>query len=155
MNYLKLLEDSYKTAVECFECAPESKFEYLGDYIFDFTTYDDEISSLFAQKAIEVCAAINNRTTFQYIEDKENYKWYLLMCNMPFFVNKLEWGTSIRGAWWGGRPGKQIEFTSCGLFMEDEQLTKKMKFTREEWEVFIKSLIEFSNEAKDLQSLQV
>lgn len=46
-DYKELLEHSYRVATESFECAPESRLEYLGDYIFDFTTYDGEMSVLF------------------------------------------------------------------------------------------------------------
>lgn len=70
-DYKELLEHSYRVATESFECAPESRLEYLGDYIFDFTTYDGEMSVLFSRKAVEVCAAINNRLTFDHIAQKE------------------------------------------------------------------------------------
>lgn len=56
------------------------------------------MSVLFARKAVEVCAAINDRQTFDYINDPNDYLWYLLMCNMPFFAERLECGISIRGA---------------------------------------------------------
>ncbi len=144
MDYKELLEHSYKVAAETFECAPESRLEYLGDHIFDFTTYDGEMSVLFARKAVEVCAAINNKLTFDYIEEPEDYRWFLLMCNMPFFYPRLEWGTSIRGAWWGAMPGKQIEFQSCGLWIGDEQLHQTINFSREEWEGFIAAVVEFA-----------
>ena len=144
MDYKALLEHSYKVAAETFECAPESRLEYIGDHIFDFTTYDGEMSVLFARKAVEVCNAINNSLTFDYIKDSDNYRWYLLMCNMPFFAERLSWGTSIRGAWWSGRPGKKIEFDSCGLWIGDEQLIDTLKFSGDEWGRFIAAVIEFA-----------
>lgn len=144
MDYKKLLEHSYKVSAETFECAPESRLEYLGDHIFDFTTYDGEMSALFARKAVEVCAAINNKLTFNYIKSPDDYRWFLLMCNMPFFAERLEWGTSIRGAWWGATPGKQIEFQSYGLWIGDEQLHQTIKFSRKEWEKFIAAVMEFA-----------
>lgn len=144
MDYKELLEHSYKVASEAFECAPESRLEYLSDYILDFTTYDRGMSVLFASKAVEVCAEINNGTTFTYIEGADNYIWFLVMCNMPFFADRLEWGTSIRGAWWTGRPGKQIEFNSCGLWMGDEQLTDTLEFSADEWKHFISAVVEFA-----------
>lgn len=145
MDYKELLEHSYKVAAETFECAPESRLEYLGDHIFDFTTYDGEMSALFARKAVEVCAAINNQLTFDYIKEPNDYRWFLLMCNMPFFAERLEWGTSIRGAWWAGRPGREIEFDSCGLLVCDEQLTDTLKFSADEWKRFIAAVIEFAH----------
>jgi hypothetical protein len=140
MDYLKLLQNSYETELRINECAPESPLEYLGDSIFDFTTYDGEMSVLFAQKAVEVCDAISSQTTFEYIKDEESYRWYLLMCNMPFFASKLEWGTSIRGAWWD----QKITFQSCGLWDGDEQLADEMTFTGKEWALFMAAVSEFS-----------
>lgn len=149
MNYKEILENSYKVISED-ASACENKLEYLSEFIFDFTTYDSEMAVLFARKAVEVCAAINNRLTFEYISDPEDYKWFLLMCNMPFFVEKLEWGTSIRGAWWGYMPRKQkIEFESVGMWIGDDQICEKMKFNVDEWKKFIEILIEFvSDEMK-------
>lgn len=112
-----------------------SRLEYLSDYIFNFTTYDGEMAELFARRSLEVRAAISNSTTFDYIKDADQYRWYLVMCNMPFFADKLEWGTSIRGAWWGEPPHRKIEFSSCGLFLDGEQLHETMEFTRDQWRV--------------------
>jgi len=121
-----------------------SRLDYLGEYIFKFTTYDSEYSEMFAAKALEVCAAISDCKTFEYIKEPERYRWYLLMCNMPFFEERIGWGGSIRGAWWGGRPKKPIEFDSCGLFLDGEQVTKTLQFTDDEWKQFIEALREFA-----------
>lgn len=142
MDYKELLEHSF--AIVNSEYPSESRLEYLADNIFDFTTYDSGMSELFAAKAVEVCAAINDGKTFDYIEGAENYRWYLLMCNMPFFADKLEWGSSIRGAWWGASPGKQIELQSCGIWIGSEQWADPMMFGHEEWEKFIAAVIEFA-----------
>lgn len=140
MDFLKLLEHSYNFEREINECPPESRLEFLSESIFDFTTYASDKSELFARKAVEVCAAINGRKTFEYIENDDNHTWYLLMCNMPFFADKLEWGTSIRGVWWDF----EIEFQSFGLWVGEDQHSETMKFTQEEWKRFIAAVIEFS-----------
>ena len=140
MNWIEILKTSYNAAAFN-ECPPESRLEWLGEYIFDFTTYDGNMSALFARKAIEVCSAINNKTTFLYIEDSDNYQWFLIMCNMPFFADKLEWGSSIRGAWWDNK----IEFQSCGLWVDDEQLCET-EFTLDEWKKFITAIIDFATD---------
>ena len=144
MKYLELLEHSFDVEKKFGGCPPESRLEYLSEYIFDFATYDAEMSETFAKKAVEVCSAINDSKTFDYIKDPENHKWYLLMCNMPFFASRLEWGTSIRGAWWGAHSGGQIEFQSCGLWMGDEQCSQTMKFGHHEWTLFITAVIAFA-----------
>jgi hypothetical protein len=143
MDYLKLFEESYKEE----QSDVNSKLEYLSFNVFGFITYDGGIDDLFARKAVEVCKAITLRETFEYIKDPENYKWYLIMCNMPFFKDKLNWGGSIRGAWWGAEtsdPEKAYHIQSTGLFYEGEQLCDVIYFTDEEWIKFIRALIEFA-----------
>ena len=146
MDYLELLKHSFTVETETSECPPSSRLDYLGDGVFDFITYESEMSELFAAKAVEVCAAINDSKTFDYIKDAEQRKWYLLMCNLPFFADRLEWGTSIRGAWWGGKPGKQIEFQSCSLWIGDEKCADTMAFSRDEWRRFIAAVIDFAGD---------
>lgn len=120
-----MLEEGYEAIAST---DPIGRLEYLSDYIFNFTTYDGEIAELFASKALEVCAAISGRTTFDYIKDAEQYRWYLVMVNMPSFADKLEWGTSVRGAWWGEPPHARIKFDSCGLWLDNQQLYEPMEW---------------------------
>lgn len=138
----ELLENSYQVTRE-FQDEKLSRLEFLADYIFDFTTYDTEMGELFARKAIEVCAAVNEGKTFDYIKDADNYRWFLLMVNMPFFAGRLEWGTSVRGAWWD-YDAQTLE--SCGIWRGKEQ-APSMQFTREEWMRFIAALVEFAGSA--------
>ena len=145
MDYKQLLEHSYVIEQQdTISYPPKNRLEYLSDHIFDFTTYDSAISCLFAQKAVEVCDAITNRTTFEYIKSTENYRWFLLMCNMPFFADKLDWGTSIRGAWWT-EPSIEddIVIKSCGLHEGDRQLLE-LELSLEEWNSFIQAVVEFA-----------
>ena len=116
------------------------RLEYLSDYIFNFITYDGEIGERFARRALEVCAAISNEANFDYIKDPERYSWYLLMVNMPFFAGKLDWGTSIRGAWWDD----PITLQTCGLWLDGEQLADPIRFTRDQWRGFIAAMLDFA-----------
>jgi hypothetical protein len=142
-DYARMLTEGYEAIAST---DPIGRLEYLADYLFDFTTYESEYSELFAKKALEVCAAISDSKTFEYIKEPENRLWYLLMVNMPFFADKLEWGTSIRGAWWGEPPHKKIEFSSCGLWLDGEQLHETMEFSREQWREFITAVVAFGVE---------
>lgn len=73
--------------------------ETLAD-LFGFTTYDSSIDKLLSENMIEVLECILQKKTFDYLDKSpENYLNYLNMVNMPFLKEKLEWGTSIRGAW--------------------------------------------------------
>ncbi len=141
MNYSELLKHSYEVMKNLDGCPPESPLEYLGEQIFGFTTYDGQMSATFARKAVEVADAITAGTTFDYIKDEENYRWYLLLCNTQFFAEKLEWGGSIRGAWWNHK----IRFQSCGLWLGDKQMADEMKFTQEEWKEFMCAVSAFAN----------
>lgn len=141
MDYLKLLNHSY-ICVRSFRDAGLSKWEYLASDIFNFITYDGGIDELFAQKALEVCTAITCKQTFDYQKDPENYKWYLIMCNMPFFAGKLEWGTSIRGAWW--IYNREFVIESCGFFdCEDDKQIMSLAFDEKQWNEFIKAMNDF------------
>ena len=140
MNYLELLEHSYRTEILLACNAPESRLEYLAENIFGFTTYDTGMSELFATFAVEVCDAITERATFDYIEDPDKYRWYLLMCQMPFFASKLNWGTSIRGAWWDDA----VTIHSYGLWDGDDQMTQPTHLAGEEWVEFIRAVSKFS-----------
>lgn len=97
-TYTEQLEALYRGTKEGEESL--SKLEFLSCYIFDFTTYDSGMDKIFAQKMLDVIECILNKTNFQYIKaSNENYLNYLTMINMPFLKDKLDWGTSIRGAW--------------------------------------------------------
>ena len=85
------------------------------------------------------------RTTFEYIES--NHFNYLLMVNMPFFKDKLEWGGSIRGAWWDLHGDKEFTIESCGLWYNNEQILS-LRFNKEQWSEFIIAMHLFS--ANDL-----
>lgn len=124
--YKELLLNGHKEFTHV-TCHDNTMAEYLAAEIFEFVTYDAAIDELFVRKAIEVMLAIDKRSTFEYQASDENYRWYLIMCNMPFFKDKLEWGTSIRGAWW------DKNLTICSL---------EKTFTKEEWSKFICSMAE-------------
>lgn len=141
MNYLALLEYSYKKYCDFFKERDISRLYYLADEIFDFTTYDSEAGELFATKALEVCAVISDRRTHNYIGNHDQYQWFLIMCNMPFFKNRLGWGTSIRGAWWDFKPQT---VNNCGFYENDKQLKEPLVISPAEWPLFIAALIQFA-----------
>lgn len=140
IDYLKLLEYSYD---QKWHHQETTRLEWLAVYVFGFTTYCGEMDTLFAGRAIEVCKAISSRTTFQYITDQDNHVWYLLMCNMPFFKGRLEWGSSIRGAWWSPQQNDIRPLDSCGFWRDGEQWLD-IEFTPKEWVRFIEAVIAFA-----------
>jgi len=91
-----------------------TKYHYLAENIFEFTTYDEDVDMLWAMQMVDVCEAIISHNTHKYQkESNDNYLTYLTMVNMPFLVDKLDWGTSIRGAWFDER--HSFEVTALGI----------------------------------------
>ncbi len=67
---------------------------------------------------LEVLKVILERETFLYIESSnENYINFITMVNMPFLIDKLNWGTSIRGAWLDSTKEYSID---CGRIKIEE-----------------------------------
>lgn len=148
MDYLGLLEHSFTRQKEDEDSTADSRLEYLSNHIFNFTTYDAKMDALFATKAIQVCEAINNRTTLEFIKDKDNYTWFLAMINMPFFLNKISWGTSVRGAFWQAPlsklPGGNRYSIECdGIWLGDDQ-QMEFKVDRDDWQNFVEAMVLFA-----------
>ena len=135
MNWQERLKESHEWADN--ELSP---LEFLVDYIFDIATYDGSQSKKIGTKMIEVIDAINNKTTFDYIKDEDNYTWYLMVCNLPFVANRIEWGCSIRGAWWEG----DVTLRTCGLVDEDGDQQTDWRFSGDDWEEFMKACVKYS-----------
>lgn len=136
-GFLAVLVHSYEN--QFFECPAESRLEFLADHVFDFTTYDSEAGAFFGRKAVEVCAALSDRQTFEYIKNPDNYLWHLALCNTPFFADRINWGGSIRGAWWGEIP----PLDTCAL-MQDHAQMLMIEFAGDEWVHFIEAVRAFA-----------
>jgi len=128
-EYLDLLEYSFS------QTEKYNRFSYLSNYIFDFTTYSTVMDKQLVIMALATCTTISERTNFDYI--KKNELSYILMCNMPFIADKIEWGTSIRGAWWDSN---SYILRSCGIWNDGKQVFNK---TIENWDDFIKAMVLF------------
>ena len=64
------------------------------------------------------------------------------MVNMPFFSDKLSWGTSIRGAWWKLYGDDVFEVDSCGLWQGEDQLLN-LKLDKDQWPAFVEAMEAF------------
>ena len=116
-----------------------SKKAFVGLNVFDMCTYDEEMSEHFCDCFMGTVNAITDGKTFEHIENKDNYISYLWCINHPSIKNKIDWGTSIRGAWWAH--GKFV-VSSCGIVCDGEQITK-LSMNRDGWIAFIAALNEF------------
>lgn len=111
----------------------------IGEGVFDFTTYESEVLKKLTLDALQVCWVISTKTNFDFIANDSGNLKYLTMVNMPFFANRLEWGTSIRGAWWDH--GWQ-ELETNELIFQEKQL-QKLRFQPLAWEKFLHAASEF------------
>lgn len=134
MNYLELLLESYKE--NPFD-EDWSRLEFLGQHVFDFTTYDGEVDEIFATNALATAEVISKLDGPQTIFDGPRYLSYLTMCNMPFFIARIDWGTSIRTAFWD--TSKPIKLKSSGLWKNGKQIME-LEFTAEQWKEFISAM---------------
>lgn len=138
--YLQMLAESHRLVQER-DGQPRSRLEFLADHVFDFTTYDTAMSERFATRAVEVARAITEARTLAYTATSDgHYEWYLLMANMPFFAGRLDWGTSIRGAWWRHC---QHELESCGLYLNGQQVGN-LYFSSADWVSFMMAVACFA-----------
>jgi hypothetical protein len=128
-----------------------SRLNYLSEYIFKFTTYNSEMGEFFAAVALEVAAAITNGVTHYFIDDSAiHHKWYLVMVNMPFFSGRLDWGCSVRNAWWWDQSDYLLE--TLGLYEDGEQLGP-LELTQNEWVEFVRGMLIFAKD--ELEQLNV
>lgn len=122
-----------------------SKYEWLAENVFDLTTYDNRLNDVFGKKIFEVCKAINEGTTFEYIaKDDIHYTTYILVCQILDMFHWIDWGTSIRGAWFEEEHIHNIH--SRYIIRDPDNLDKEIPFTEDN----IKMLLEFVEEDVDV-----
>ena len=89
-------------------------WNWASSVVFGLVTYDAGLDEIFVRKIIKVCKVILNNETFEYIDtDETNYTNYILVCQLLDKKGWINWGTSIRGAWFEPNDG-------CDLLIEDE-----------------------------------
>jgi len=139
MKYIEQLKKSYEEAMAFNDCCPESRSEFVGNYVFGFTTYDSDKGSALeslTNDMLEVLKVILEKRNFEYLENEDNYMKYMTMVNMPFLIDKLQWGTSIRGAWLDDC-NKKFELDCGRIVIEEKELN-----------TFIEQLFEFLTQTK-------
>jgi hypothetical protein len=111
-------------------CGYNNKYEWVCDELFQLKTYDSGMSEKWGRRIIDVCKAILEERTFDYIEEDGNYEPYLMVCNLLDNKRWIDWGSSIRGSWF------EDDSTSDGIIDDSEEF---VPFTI----VNLKCLIEF------------
>lgn len=117
-----------------------------------FTTYNSAMDVRVVQDFIDVIQAILDGKTYEYLEQSEKkHLNYLTVVNLHNIHQFLNWGTSIRGAWF-----EEAEETSIGeLFICHPVWLSDMKFdSREKVETAFRGLVMFFDEyiKPDLQA---
>jgi hypothetical protein len=140
---IEFLNTSYKEYLE-HETYKKSKIDWIGDHFFNLNTDDrgeGSALSFISKKIIDVCESITNKKTYEYIEESEdNYIWFLTIINLPFFSDKLNYGTSCRGSWWDC-----AKINPCDIDYNGERVNS-IEFNSDTWLIFIKAMILFSKE---------
>lgn len=99
---------TYQTAFDKFKRNYESynaretfknKYGWAATYIFNLATYDSHLDEMFVKLILEVCEVILENRNYDYIEDETNYFTFIAVCQRLDSLGWIDWGTSIRGAW--------------------------------------------------------
>ena len=94
-TYRKCYEEA-QTFSECIE----SKHEWIATNVFGLATYDAGLDKIFVDVIFNICKVILEQDTYEFIESSDdNYIVYILVCQLLDRMKWIEWGTSIRGAW--------------------------------------------------------
>lgn len=142
MDYLELLEKSYKAGLSCED---HSSVDGFLANLFGLTLYDESADELFVRKYVEVVDAITENTTFEYIKDQDNYMWYLIVVNSMFLKGRTDWGASIRGAWWDSKQPPLV----CFLRDSNWHVIEELEFVGNTWKKFVKAVVEFYRKYKE------
>lgn len=150
MDFLKVLLDTYQDSITYSGRPDYSRLAYIGDYIFEFETDDPNMAELFAKKALEICRVISRGEAQIFTREPNNYQWFLVMVNIPFFRNKIDSGPSIRNIWW---THNQDYLNIYSLFICGE-MQNNVSFSHDEWIEFIEALLIFGK-VDDLKTNQL
>ena len=131
MDYLNWLNTSYEWEKDT-ENSKLTRLQFLGTYIFEFSTIDDKTLALFTKQALIMCAAISNGEVYKLFEQQESYTWFFLIVNMTFFELKLYWTKDDTVVKWSKLPKTITAYASV--------------FDEVEWDKFIRALMEFVND---------
>lgn len=127
---LQIFEDEF--AEHCDGAENENKYDWCAKYVFMLLTYDEELAEIFIKKIFEVCKAILEKRNFSFFKDNdEKYREYIIVCQLLCRLNWINWGTSIRGAWFEENRKEQspiIEGDIGTVYFSEENLKILIEF---------------------------
>jgi len=77
----------------------DKKFAFLSSIIFDIVTYDLDLDIEFGKDIFNIIEVIYNKKNFEYLKNEDNYKKFIIVCNILHINDWINWGTSIRNCW--------------------------------------------------------
>lgn len=98
-EYFNMREDGNSTKYKQEYDELQLKKMFVCDEVFNWSTYDDDLSIDFGEIFIQVCQVINSNLWIEYIKDKSRYKLFIMVANQLDKLGAIEWGTSIRSCW--------------------------------------------------------
>lgn len=123
------------------------KYEWAARDVFDLFTCDGGLDKTFVKTILDVCRVILEQNNYEYISNEESYIKYILVCQLLRRFGWINWGTSIRGAWFENmrymntRPKDIIEaLTWCES--DGEHRIAHVEFTPDN----LRALLEFMDE---------
>ena len=137
-EFISAIDEAFKCDRDLYEIQggdPTTSAHYfLAESVFGFTLYDTDKDMQWCMEALSVIRAILTGTTFDMFRDPASEEVYLKMVNMPFMDGLLEWGGSIRGAWFDTQGNKR--------FFEFENV---VTVERRDIKVFMEALLEWAD----------
>lgn len=67
--------------------------------VLGIVTYDGGMDEILVKKMMPTLLTIGDKQSGGQF-DGNDYAWFCIAINMPFLHRRLNWGTSIRGAWY-------------------------------------------------------
>lgn len=142
MTTLEIYRSQYEECRIWYSGAPASKYVWVASRVFDLCTYDKDLDESFVKNIIEVCKVILEERNFEYIIDSTNYTKYILVCQLLRNFNWIEWGSSIRGAWFERDDISKDILGEVEWWDDEHHIIDKVPFSIDN----IKTLIEFMEE---------
>ncbi len=141
MIYRNLIDKSYQEFKSLNDSYDKTDFVLA---LFDIHLYETGfVADEFANDMLSVIQAITLGDTHELHKQFPNR--YLSVLQYTQIANKVEWGTSIRGAHWRG----EIVLDTCLLFDHKGNQIRKKTFNRRQFKEFTMDLYKFYFDSKD------
>ena len=154
MTVIKLTKDDYRIAwrnfFETLKDTGMSKGETLTSEFLNFAIYEEDFEEDIAKEAIFLLKGLNGgNLSIDEKDGVEAYRLRLMVLQNPFFMENIEWNTSVRTSFWDHR----IRFTltipngilrhhnGCAMYT-----TLTVNVTREDWIIAFEALVEVFEE---------